>query len=206
MNPIDLVILGVLGFYLVRGIFRGFFYEVFGLVGVLAALILATKFMSDGAAWINGFLKIAPGLATVVAFLLIFFAVMLVVQLLIQVFQKLFQYSMLGWFEKLSGGAVGVLKGATLVSLVLLFLTVVPYMNRLVPGLEESKLYRPLRNFAPEVFNFLMEVVPNSNSFYGEVKESLDKLSASDLARNTQRFLKSIEDPPKPANDDERSR
>ncbi len=193
MNQLDLIILAALGFFFIKGLIRGFFHEVLGLVGVLVALILATKYMSEGAAWINRLLQMAPALASALGFLLIFFFVILLTQLLIHAFQRLFRYAMLGWLEKLAGATVGLLKGATIVSLLLILFSAVPFMDDVLPGTRDSRLYAPLRNFAPAVFNQLMEWFPNSKSFYGEVKESVDQLSGSNFARNTQDFLRSFQ-------------
>lgn len=193
MNYIDITILAFVGFFVIKGLFRGFFREVFGLVGLLAALILATKYMSGVTVWFNQVLRVPPTPATVLGFLVIFFGVIFLFQLLIHFFQKIFKYSMLAWLEKLAGAGVGFLKGATIVSLLFLFLSLLPFGNQFLPGLNDSRLHKPARSFAPKLFDLMMEAIPDSKSFGAELKESFDNFSSAEIARNTQKFLKSFQ-------------
>ena len=62
----------------------------------------------------------------------------------------------------------------------------------MIPGVKESTLYYPTKNVAPKVFNFVMYVIPNSKSFYGELKETFDKFSVSKLGKNTRELLESL--------------
>ncbi|MCG8607123.1 CvpA family protein [bacterium] len=193
MNYLDLIILGTIGFFLIKGLFRGFFREVLGLVGLIVALILATKYMSNVSVWIDSVIDVPPSAASLLAYLLIFFAVFIATQVLAHTLQRLFKYSMLGGLEKMAGGIVGFLKGATIISLLVLFISVIPFGRQFVPDTAGSVLFRPMQNFAPYVFNFLMTVIPNSKSFYDELKENFDNFSAGDLAENTSDFLNSFQ-------------
>ena len=193
MNQLDVIILICVGFFIVKGLFRGFFDEVFGLLGLLVALILATKFTSDLAILVNKILHISGTMATLLGFILIFFGVVVAFQLVVHIFQKIFQYSMLSWLEKLAGGVVGLFKGATIVSLILIFLSLLPFRDSLLPGADESSFYKPARGFAPKVFNFLMEVIPDSKSFYGELKESFDNIKSSEIVKNKNPLSKTLQ-------------
>lgn len=189
----------MVGFFVIKGLFRGFFQEVLGLVGLLFALILATKYMSNAAVWVDKFLNIPPALATILAFLLIFFGIIFGFQLLTHLLQKITRVSFLGWLEKLAGGIVGFLKGATIVSLLILFISMIPFAQKLIPGRADSKLFEPTKTFAPKVFNLLMEVIPGSKTFYSELKESLEKFSPEHLGKNTQNLLNSFQDQNQPS-------
>ena len=193
MNFLDYIILAFVVYFLVKGLFRGFFQEVLGLAGLILALVFATKYMSNVAALIDELINIPPVLTTLLGFLLIFFCIIFATQLLIHTLQKITKYSLLGWMEKLAGGVVGFLKGATILSLLLLFLSMIPFSRNLIPGVKDSQLYAPTRNFAPKLFNLIMAIVPNSKSFYGEVKESLENFSPSEWTKNTQNFLQNFQ-------------
>ncbi|MFQ5752809.1 MAG: CvpA family protein [bacterium] len=205
MNYIDFIILAFVTFFFIKGLFRGFFQEVFGLLGLIVALIFATKYMSDAAEQIDSILDIPPTLATLLGFLLIFFSLIFAFQLLTHLLQKIFKYSLLSWLEKLAGGAVGFLKGATILSLLLLFISIIPFGKQFIPGIKESKLYEPTQNLAPKVFNLIMEIIPDSKSFYAELKESFENLSPSELTKNTQNFLKSFQKEKQPQKNDANS-
>jgi membrane protein required for colicin V production len=193
MNYVDYFILAVIAYFLIRGLLRGFFSEVLGFIGVIAALICATKYMSNLSVWIDRLLDIPPVVVTVLSFVIIFFAVVFAFQFLAHLFERFFKRAQLGWLEKLGGAGFGFLKGATIVSLLLLFISVVPFGTQLVSGLPQSKLNEPVRSFAPSLFNLIMEVVPQSKTFYMECKESLEKLSATELAKDTKSLLKALQ-------------
>lgn len=193
MNYIDYVIIAFVAFFLVKGLVRGFFAETLGLVGLIVAFIFATKYMSDLSNWIDRFIKMQAAIATVLSFVIIFFAVILVFHLAAHLLESLFKQAYLGWLEKLAGAGVGFLKGATIVSLLLIFISLVPFGMSLIPGLKDSRLYEPARNFAPKMFNLITKVLPGSKSFYVECKESLGRFSPGDMARNTQSFLKALQ-------------
>ncbi len=193
MNYIDYIIIAVVAVFLIKGLVRGFFSETLGLVGLVLAFVFATKFMSDLSGWIERIIHMQAVIATVLSFVIIFFAVVLVFHLLANFLEKVFSSAHLGWLEKLAGAGVGFLKGATIVSLLLIFVSLVPFGLRLVPGLSESRYYEPARNFAPKLFNLIIRVAPGSKSFYVECKESLGRFSPGDMARNTQSFLKALQ-------------
>lgn len=193
MNYVDYIIIAVVGYFVVRGLFRGFFAEALGLAGLVVALILATKFMSNLSAWLDRFISLPGVIATILSFVLIFFAVTFTFQIIAHLLERIFKYARLDWLAKLAGAGLGFLKGATIVSLLLLFISVVPFGAQLVPGLPESKYYEPARNFAPKLFNLIAQLAPDSKSFYVEVKESLENFSPTELAKNTQSFLKALQ-------------
>lgn len=193
MNYLDFIILTIIGLFVIKGLFRGFFQEILGLVGLLVGLIFATKYMSNAALWIDKYLKIPPGLTTLLGFLLIFLGIVFGFQLLAHVLQKLSKFSLLGWLEKLGGGLVGFLKGATIISLLILFISIIPFASQLIPGRTDSKLFRPMKAFAPYMFDLLTETIPGSKSFYAELKESLENFSPSELGKNTKQFLESFQ-------------
>ena len=194
MHFLDITIAAIVAFFLIKGLIRGFFHEVFGVVGLVVALILATKYMSNASGWVNRVLDIPPTASTLLGFLLIFFGLFFAFQLLSYLLQKLFKYALLGWLEKLGGALMGFLKGATIVSLVLIFIAMIPFGPQLIPDLDRSKLYRPMQGFAPTIFDWITQFIPNSKSFYGELKENFENFSPTDLAKNTQDFLDSVQD------------
>ncbi|NIR48577.1 CvpA family protein [candidate division KSB1 bacterium] len=210
MNYLDIIVVIFVGLFLIKGLIRGFFHEVLGLVGLLVALVLATKHMGLVATGINKVLSIPPALATTLGFLVIFFGVVMFFQLLIHFFQKLMRYSHLGWVEKTAGSLVGFLKGATIISLIFLLASVLPFGNSLIPHTDESKLYEPVRRFAPDVFNSIMKLIPNSKSFYTELKESVDKLSSSAVSNSADNYMKSLQGnnqaPEEPSDKDDKPR
>ncbi|RMF56761.1 MAG: CvpA family protein [Calditrichaeota bacterium] len=192
VNYLDYIIVSVVAVFAVKGLVKGFFQEVFGLVGLVVALMLSTKYMSNTAHWIDRWLTVPPAVSTLLGFVVIFGGVVLAAQVLSHLLQKVARAAFLGWLEKLSGAAVGFLKGAVVMSLLLLLISILPFGDLIVPGQKESRLFLPTRNFAPRLFDLISEVFPGSKSFYSELRESLRGAAAQDLGRETRRFLKTL--------------
>jgi membrane protein required for colicin V production len=192
MNYIDYIIIAGVGFFTIGGLFKGFLNQVFGLLGLILALIFATKYMSNMAELVDKFLNIPPALTTLLGYLIIFVGTIFAFQLLNHFLQKAIKVSFLNWVDKTGGGVVGFVKGGVIISLLLLLISIIPFSGGMIPGVKESTLYYPTKNFAPKVFNFVMYVIPNSKSFYGELKETFDKFSVSKLGKNTRELLESL--------------
>jgi len=201
MNYIDYIIVAVVVIFTVRGLFRGFFYEVLGFISLIVALILATKFTSNVAEFVDKLFDIPASVITLIGFLLIFIGVTLGLQILTHYLHKVVQYSFLSWLEKLAGATVGFLKGAIIMSLLLLLISILPFGSYIVPDQDKSVLFLRTRNVAPQVFNTLIEIVPNSKSFYDELKEAIDKFSSIKIGRHTQDFIDSLNDTSKQQNE-----
>ena len=187
MNYLDYTIIILVSIFTIKGLFKGFIHEVFGLVGLIASLVLATKLMGGVSDWIAGIADIPPTLNAVLGFIIVFFLVMLISQLVIHMAQ-------LGWADKLAGALSGFLKGAIIASLMLLIMTAMPLVESLLPGKDDSKLFKPTKKFAPAVFDLLVAAFPHSKSFYEEVKDSISGFSAGDLGEHAQSFLESLSD------------
>jgi len=192
MNYIDYTILLIAGFFAIKGLFRGFIHEIFGLLGVVFALIVSTKYMSNAAVQIHALLDIPPAFSTTLGFLVIFFSGILLTQVVSHLLQKIVKYSLLGWLDKASGGVIGLLKGGIIVSLITIMLAAIPLTPHLLPGIERSKLFTPTTRFAPTLFDVVMTIVPRSKTFYSEIKESYDNLPGSHLGKQTKGFLKTF--------------
>jgi len=192
MNYIDYIIIAAVGFFTIGGLFKGFLNQIFGLLGVILAMIFATKFMSNMAELVDKFLNIPPAMTTLLGYLIIFVGTIFAFQLLNHFLQKAIKVSFLSWVDKTGGGVVGFVKGGVIISLLLLLISIIPFSGSMIPGVKESTFYDPAKNFAPKVFNFVMYVIPNSKSFYGELKETFDKFSVSKLGENTRDLLESL--------------
>lgn len=122
MNPLDVGILCIVGFCLVRGIFRGLIREASSIIGVLAGFYAAytyypllTEVLEQ---WVTD-----PEMARMLAFLAIFLGVFAVIALIGSLIRTLLSVVFLGWVDRLAGGGFGCVKGILIVSVVLVALT-----------------------------------------------------------------------------------
>jgi len=122
MNPLDMIIISVLCFCLVRGFFRGLVKELSSIIGVFAGFYAAYTYYSVLAGymskWISGFQH-----TNIICFLIIFLTVFITISILGLFLKYILNISFLGWADRICGTCFGFIKGILVVSVLLLVLT-----------------------------------------------------------------------------------
>jgi membrane protein required for colicin V production len=157
MNYLDVVLGILLILSAINGFTKGFVEELAGLValvlGIWAAIHFSDvvgQFLTDKFHWTFQHLSI-------IAFIITFLIVVILVQLIGSFFSKLVKAVNLGFLNRLAGLAFGMVKGALILSILLVVFDKIDKDVHLIAEKTktESRLYTPIRNFAPGVFPFL---------------------------------------------------
>lgn len=163
MNYIDIFILIILGLAAVRGFSKGLIVELFSFVafffGIFAALEFAAPVanaLAEGSAWY--------GLVLVGVFVLLFFVLSFVVNFLAKVIRKAVQLILLGWLDSLLGSAIGVIKWAFILSVILWVMTAVGFQ---LPSrdLDRSMFYSYVAGIGPGAFDLIQTLLPFLDEF-----------------------------------------
>ncbi len=191
----DLIVLIVVGYFVFTGLRHGLVEELFKLVGIIAAIVLAIKFMTPGAQLLASIFNANADKLGFISFIVIFILVLLAFRFAAKVVKSILKLAMLGWLDKLGGGAFGAAKGALLLSALiwlLLFLPIDSYTNNLR---DNSLTFRPLENFAPQVYNGLLKVIPNSIPFQEKIQQFISgdhPLQVTSIFKNPK-FLEDLQ-------------
>ncbi|RJQ85692.1 MAG: CvpA family protein [Desulfobacteraceae bacterium] len=122
MNPLDYVLALILGYCLVRGIFRGLIKELTSIIGVLGGFYFAFTYYPHMAkplrVWVGG-----AGPANIIGFLILFVGVYLVISILGSIIKYLMNIAFLGWTDRVLGALFGALKGVLIVAVMIAMLT-----------------------------------------------------------------------------------
>jgi membrane protein required for colicin V production len=158
MSFIDILFLAVMAGFILFGIWRGFFREVLGLLGVLLGILLAIVGFGPISKMLHHFIPKVPVIIwIIISFLAIFLGVYLASRLLAVLLKKLSSLIMLGWLNRLLGGVLGAIKGAFIISLFLLFLGFFPFQDSLKNVRKHSILYEPFQRTIPLVYNVMTD-------------------------------------------------
>ncbi len=152
MNWVDLIVLGVLALFGLRGYFRGLFREVLSLVGLVAGFIVAVRYDETVAALGRAYWNASPFILKGAAFVALFFVVY-------------FSFSLIGWLlhrsekalflqglNRVGGITIGIGKGAALSALVIFFVgsaSWLPHSTR--DKMNGAYLVSPLSQLAEEI-------------------------------------------------------
>jgi len=137
MNPFDILILVILGYSLVRGLFRGLVKEVSSIVGVLGGFYAAYTYYNVVAGLLAGFIHDKSYL-NILSFLIIFCSVLIIVGILGIIIKYLLNIAFLGWVDRIGGVGFGFIKGILIASV--LFITLTAFLPKGSAFLKNSML------------------------------------------------------------------
>ena len=137
MNPFDIIIIAILGYSLVRGIFRGLVKEVSSIIGVLGGFYAAFTYYTMLAKSLSGLIRETAYL-NILSFLIIFCSVLIVVGILGIIIKYLLNIAFLGWVDRIGGVGFGLVKGILIASI--LFITFTAFLPKGSAFLKNSML------------------------------------------------------------------
>ena len=123
MNLFDMIIVIILCYCLIRGIFRGLIKELASIIGVLAGFYFSyTYYMKIKLPVIPRFVSDTAYL-NIIHFMIIFCVVFLLVSILGVIIKYILNIAFLGWVDRICGFGFGFIKGMLLISVLLIVLT-----------------------------------------------------------------------------------
>ncbi len=165
MGSLDVVLGLVLAVGLWRGLKTGALMQMVGTVGWVAGFVAATALMGPVGVIVAASLGVSERTAPVLGFVVVLGAVVLGLTLAARVARKTLEAIKLGGLDTAAGGALGALRAAFGLSVVLLATSFAP-----IPGgapvligaadRADSLLYDPIEALAPEVWSAVRTVTP----------------------------------------------
>ncbi|MBR9979754.1 MAG: CvpA family protein [Desulfatitalea sp.] len=122
MTLLDYVLAVILGYCLVRGIFRGLVKELSSIVGVLAGFYFAFSYYAHLAGLLSEWLP-NGGYANIIGFLILFVGIYLVISIMGALIKYMMNIASMGWFDRIGGMLVGGAKGVLILAVLVAMLT-----------------------------------------------------------------------------------
>lgn len=126
LNLLDIVFCIISGYFLIRGLLRGFIVEAAAIVGVILAFVLANKYHGSLTPYIHRHVT-TSGWGDALAYLLVFLSVMVIATLLGRLLHDILARPE-GLLNTISGGLIGLTKGA--VVCLILFMLLNTYLSQ----------------------------------------------------------------------------
>jgi len=160
MNPFDMVITVVLGYAVIRGIFRGLIKEVSSLLGLVVGFYVAYAFHKDLSSIFSSWIT-EPAYREITSFILLFCVVFFIITLLGILVRFVVKLALLGVIDRIFGGIFGALKAVLAVSFIyILFVTFLPQDR--ISAIKGSKLAPKVYEIGKKVVSTMPEDVKNS--------------------------------------------
>lgn len=159
MSVLDIVLVALILFGLVRGLMKGLFVEIASVVALIAGVYGAIHFSHYAATFIDDNSEWNENTVQIVAFSVTFLMIVLVIALAGKALTKLADFAALGIVNKLLGALFGALKITLILSVVL---NIFDSMNSAIPmtdeqSIEDSVLYTPVKALMPAIFPIILE-------------------------------------------------
>jgi len=156
MNWVDLLLAAVIVFNVGLGIAHGVFREVLSLAGIVIGIFAGIKGYEAIGWHVEGFLGTEPGVANLVAFVLIFAVIVGVFYYLGHLLHKAAAKLFVSWLDRTGGGIFGAVKGLLFASVISLVLALFPFTDKLENDLNTSIIGPHVVKFAPALYGTVM--------------------------------------------------
>ncbi len=164
MNGVDVVLVFLLAVYALRGYWRGFLREAFGLFALAGGIWAAFRFAAAAVVVVPQHLRLPAPVQAGVAFVVVFAVIHTAMNLVGVLLDRLRRTTLVGGVNRMAGVALGAGKGAAILAFVLLFLHLFSLSSNLDGHIMSSRMGPPLVNAAAKVVRLGLPTTPQSDS------------------------------------------
>lgn len=174
MNYIDIVLGLLLVISAISGFRKGLIVELASLAALILGIWGAIEFSYITSDFLVENFDLQTKYLNIISFIITFVIIVILVHVVGSVVNKLVETVMLGFINKLAGLAFGILRSALILSIILVVFDKIDEDVEILSreAKEESKLYAPIRNFAPSIFPFI-DIWDEQNSSDDESNEPI---------------------------------
>ena len=110
MNILDYIIIGLIAFFVVKGILRGFFREISSLAGIIFGIWIGNHYHPQMANLLKAYIPLEKSLS-LISFLLLFIVVVILFNLSGMLLHHLFKKLLIAWLDRGLGFGLALIKG-----------------------------------------------------------------------------------------------
>ncbi len=122
MNVFDILVVVIISFCLIRGVFKGLIGELSGIIGVVAAFYGAYTYYPMITVYAQKWIE-NLSIRNLIAFFLIFCTILIVISLISLIIRKILNLVFLGWVDRTFGLMFGAAKGILIMSVIFIIIT-----------------------------------------------------------------------------------
>jgi len=159
LNRVDIVIVIILVVGAITGYRRGFLLELFFLLAIVLGVFIGFRLMGEGVSYLSKEFNADKQILPYLSFAVIFMIVMIAVSLIGRTIKNSLDKTFLGRMDAVAGAALGVIKHAFGVS-VIIWLIEAFQVSFLDGWKEESALYPIAAKVAPTLSEYFGEFLP----------------------------------------------
>lgn len=185
---VDIVIMVILVFFLIAGIKRGLIRQVLQVVGIIAAFIGAFFLAHHLATYLQGRFALGYQISLVVSAVALFVGIIILFHILGLALQKAARITLLGPLDRIGGAVFGLVKGALLVSLLLVIVLSIPLPTSVKDELVSDPLVAVMYPVLPVLFNLTVAHSPAGPYF----EQNIHRIGSNETVIKAKRTIESM--------------
>jgi membrane protein required for colicin V production len=173
MNVLDYIILGLLVFFVVKGLLRGFFREISSLAGILFGIWISSRYYPQMAGSLRAYIPLETSLS-LISFFLLFILVVILFNLAGFLLHHLFKKLLIGWLDRGLGFGLALIKGIIIsYLLIVLLIFFIPSKSPLIAKSTTARIvivtYQSMsRLISPDLYQTLKKRIVKESKKVGE--------------------------------------
>lgn len=162
MQTLDIILSCILGYGFIKGLWKGFFYELASFLSLMIGIYITIHFSEFVKNRIEVWFHYQSEYINIISFVITFALTVIGILFLAKFFTKVAYFASLGLINTLFGGLFGLLKMMLFVSVLLNFFVKLNKKEGLMTHqkLEESVLFEPVISVSREIYPLLEEWFP----------------------------------------------
>ncbi len=200
INIFDLIVVALITILGLKGLFRGFTKEFFGLVGIVGGVFVASRLSKDTGEIINSIIPMQNDNTILLAGFVLSLVVFWIIAFIIgSALAKVFKMSGLGIFDRILGFVFGAGKIFLLFSIISYAVSQVKMINdNLAPKLETSIVFPILQETGNYIIQldtsgFQQEVTKQLDVVVDATKDGIEEISKEELKKRALELKKQLE-------------
>ena len=151
MSIFDIIIIAILIFAFIRGLFKGFVMGLAGFIGIIFSIYIAKYFSVRAILFAESLMGINSNISPVAGFIIIFLIALLLFHFIAILTDKFISLIALGWLNKLLGGILSFLKYLFIISVFINTFDFIINNPNIIneKTKQKSKLYTPIQKIVP---------------------------------------------------------
>jgi len=162
MNALDVLIFIALVYFVYKGAQNGLYGELLGMTGWLVAAILSLRYGLWASRKLENYIQLPDLAYTVLGYAAVLLAGRLLLQILLAGLRKAMDPKTHDSLNKLLGAVIGFAKGAFLVSIFVLALSIMPLGEQVKSYEYRSNLFPHMKKFAQVILRNVVYFVPQT--------------------------------------------
>lgn len=172
MNYIDIIIIAILLFFVLKGTIKGFARELMGVLSFTISFGVALHLMKNTAniiyKYTNNYI-----VSLVIGYVAVFLIVFIILHIIAKAIHKLIKAISLGWLDRIGGAIFGLMFGGLFITLFVFFISFIPIKREIPPDKQNSRFFPFFEELAPKVFDLYFKIIPGSQALYEEIKSDI---------------------------------